>query len=244
MPEVAERRRLQPWTLLVAGSAMLVVGCVLALTVWWLVTRERTIATYSVSGTVNEIRLDLGSADVVVAGGGDRDTVDVRRTDDFSFGRRAQSERSASDGTLAIRSRCPSTVLTVCKASYRLTVPDNVPLVVRTTTGDVRFSGYRGSAQIATTSGDVDVDSFCGFALRVRTDSGDVGASTTCAPERLELRSRTGDVLALLPPGRYQLDAESDDGHRSVRGITTADDAPFQVQALSGSGDVTVAATQ
>jgi Putative adhesin len=244
MPEIADRRRLQPWTLLVTACAVLVAGCALALTVWWLVTRERTISTYSVSGSVNAIRLDLGSADVVIAGGGGRDTVDVRRTDEFSFGRRAESQRSARDGTLAIRSRCPRTVFTVCSAAYRLTVPDNVPIVVHTTTGDVHFSGYRGTAQIDTNGGDVDVDSFCGFGLRVRTDSGDVTAGATCAPERLELRSRTGDVLALVPPGRYQVDAESDDGRRSVRGITAAGDAPFQVQVLSGSGDVTVAGTQ
>jgi hypothetical protein len=244
MAEIADRRRLQPWTLLVTACAVLVAGSALALTVWWLVSRERTISTYSVTGTVNAIRLDVGAADVLIAGGGGRDTIDVRRTDEFSFGRRARSERRASDGTLTIRSRCPRTILNACRASYRLTVPDNVPVVVNATSGEVRFSGYRGSAQIDTSGGTVDIEGFCGFGLRVRTDSGDIGVSATCAAERLELRSRTGDVLALVPPGRYQVDAESDDGRRAVRGITASDDAPFQVQALSGSGDVTVASTQ
>ena len=44
-----------------------------------------------------------------------------------------------------------------------------------------------------------------------------------------------------MPPGRYRVDAESDEGKRSVRGLTAADDAPFQVQALSTTGDVRVA---
>jgi hypothetical protein len=244
MPETADRRRLSPWTLLVTACAVLVAGSALALTVWWLVTRERTIATYSVTGTVNAIRLDLGTADAVIVGGGGRSTIDVRRTDDFAFGHHARSERSARGGTLAIRSRCPDTVIDVCHASYRLTVPDNVPIVVRTTSGSVRFGGYRGSAQIVTRSGNVDVDSFCGFALRARTESGDVGAGTACAPEKLELRSRTGDVLAIVPPGRYQVDAETDTGTRTVRGVTASDDAPFQIQVLSGSGAVTVAGTE
>ena len=40
--------------------------------------------------------------------------------------------------------------------------------------------------------------------------------------------------------GRYRVDAESDTGRRRVRGVTHDDDAPYQVQALSTTGDVTV----
>ena len=89
----------------------------------------------------------------------------------------------------------------------------------------------------------VGVSGFCGFALRAKTQSGDVGAGSSCALERLELRSRTGDVRAVVPAGRYQVDAETDDGDRVVRGVTVAEDAPFQIQALSSSGDVAVEAS-
>ena len=44
-------------------------------------------------------------------------------------------------------------------------------------------------------------------------------------------------VRAVVPPGRYQLDADSDGGDRTVRGVTAAEDAPFQIQALSSAGD-------
>jgi hypothetical protein len=43
-----------------------------------------------------------------------------------------------------------------------------------------------------------------------------------------------------VPPGRYRVDAESDEGKHVVRGVSVADDAPFQIQALSTSGDVSV----
>ena len=224
-------------------SACLVAGAALTLTLWWLVTGESTVTTYTVDGRLNGITLDLGSADLVVVGGGDRATVEVRRTDEFAFGRRAESERVAEDGVLAIRSRCPQTVLGACSARYRLTVPDNVRLVVRTSTGSVRFTGYRGSAEVDTGQGDVAVVGFCGFALRARSLGGDVTAGASCAVERLELRSRTGDVCAVVPAGRYQVDADSDVGSRSVRGVTLADDAPFQIQALSSGGDVSVEAS-
>jgi hypothetical protein len=220
------------------------VAAALALAAWWLLTAETSVASYAVRGSVNGITLDLGAADAEIIGGGDRPEIRVRRTDEFAFGRRAVSRREAMAGELTISSRCPrSAVLHVCSARYRLTVPDNVRVTVRTTSGNVRFNGYRGSAQVDTGSGDVAVTGFCGFALRARAQSGDVGATASCALERLELRSRTGNVRATVPAGRYQVDAVSDDGERTVRGLTAAEDAPFQIQALSSAGDVTVEAS-
>ena len=224
--------------------ASLVAAAGLTLVIWWLVSAETSVASYAVRGSVNGVTLDLGAADTEIVGGGDRPAIEVRRTDEFAFGRRAESRRSAHDGQLTITSRCPrSAVLHVCSARYRVTVPDNVRVTVRTTSGDVRFNGYRGSASVDTGSGDVGVAGFCGFALRARSGSGDVGANASCALERLELRSRTGDVRAVVPPGRYQVDADSDDGESSVRGVIVAEDAPFQIQALSSAGDVSVEAS-
>ena len=223
--------------------ACLVAGSALTLVVWWLVTAETSVASYAVRGSVSGITLDLGAADAEIVGGGDRPAVEIRRTDEFAFGRRAESRREAAGGELMISSRCPRTVLDVCSSRYRVTVPDNVRVTIRTTSGNVRFSGYRGSAQIDTGSGDISVNGFCGFALRARAQSGDVGAAASCALQRLELRSRTGNVRALVPAGRYSVDAESDDGSRSVRGLEVAEDAPFQIQALSSAGDVAVEAT-
>ena len=224
--------------------ASMVAAAALALAISWLVTAETSVASYAVRGSVNGITLDLGAADAEIVGGGDRPAVEVRRTDEFAFGRRAESRRSAEDGELRISSRCPrSALLHVCSASYRVTVPDNVRVTVRTTSGDVRFNGYRGSASVDTGSGDILVSRFCGFALRARAQSGDVAAGASCALERMELRSTTGDVRAVVPPGRYQVDAETDKGSSSVRGVTVAEDAPFQIQAFSSTGDVVVEAS-
>jgi hypothetical protein len=224
----------------VTVSACLVAGSLLTLLVWWLVSSETRVASYAVRGSVAGIELDLAGADAVIVGGGDRPTVEVRRTDEFAFGDRAASVRSAENGILAIRSRCPRTVFDTCSASYRLTVPDNVRVTVRTTSGDVRFSDYRGSAQVDTGTGDIAVSGYCGFSLRARAQAGNVDAEATCPLERLELRSRMGDVRAVVPPGRYRVDASSDIGRRTVEGVTAADDAPFLIQALSSAGDVAV----
>jgi hypothetical protein len=234
------RRRPSAWGWLVTVSACLVAGSLLALVIWWFVSSETSVASYSVRGSVNGIELDLGDADAVIVGGGDRAEVAVRRTDEFAFGRHAVATRRATGGILAIRSRCPRTTFDVCSASYRLTVPDNVRVTVRTSSGNVRFTDYRGSAQVDTGTGEIAVSGFCGFSLRARSLAGDVTADASCALERLELRSRTGDVRAVVPPGRYRVDADSDVGRRTVEGVTAAEDAPFVIQALSSAGDVAV----
>src|SRR3954464_6019255 len=233
-------RRPSAWALLVAGSAVVVLGCALVLGVWWLRSSEKQIATYSVRGAVSRITLDLGGANATVVGGGSARAVRVQRTDEFSFGRQARADRNVTGGVLRLRSRCPVTVLASCSASYRVSVPDNIPVTVRTSSGDVRFSAYRGSATIATTTGNITVGGYCGFLLQARAESGDVRASTSCSPERLVLRSRSGDVRAIVPAGRYRVDADADGGERRCAGVAPADDAPFQIQALSGTGDVDV----
>ncbi len=95
---------------------------------------------------------------------------------------------------------------------------------------------------VSTGSGAVTAAGFCGFQLRASSDSGNVRALAECSADRLELRSRAGDVRAVVPTGRYQIDAQSDSGAVRIRGLTNAPDAPFQIQALSTSGDVSVEA--
>src|SRR5919204_305320 len=127
-----------------------------------------------------------------------------------------------------------------CSSRFRLVVPDNVPVAVRASAGTVRLRGYRGSARVTTRDGDIDVGGFCGFSLQARAETGDITASTACAPQSLVLRSTDGSVRASVPPGRYQVEAESTNGAERVSGVASVDDAPFSIQALSSSGDVTV----
>jgi hypothetical protein len=238
LPDI--RHRLSPWGWLVAVSTCLLLGATAVLGVWWAASAESRTGFYAVRGTLSSILLDIGDADAEIVGSRTRPTVEVRRTDNFAFGDPARSTRDVSGGVLRLDSRCPQTVLPTCSAHYRLTVPDNVPVTVRTDSGDVSFRGFRGSARIDTRTGDITAVGFCGFSLQARAETGNVRATAACAPERLLLRSRTGSVDASVPPGRYRIDADSDEGTRRVAGLTAADDAPFQIQVLSGTGDVNV----
>jgi hypothetical protein len=239
-PVEALTRHASSWGRLVTVSAFVVLTAALVMVVWWAATMEERTGTYVVRGSVNGITLDIGDADLDIVGGGTQAALQVSRTDRFSFGHPAEADRVVRGGTLHLHSRCPAALIGSCSSSYRVRIPDNIPVTVRTTGGDVSSSGYRGSATVDTTTGDVNFNGWCGFNLQIRADAGDVRTVAACAPERLQLRSRQGSVDALVPPGRYRVDAESDEGDSNVRGVSVADDAPFQIQALSTSGDVSV----
>ncbi len=231
-------RRVSPWWWLVAGCGLALLIAAVALAVWWARTRETRTTSYRVLGDLAGVRMDLGAADVEIDGGGS--AVEVRRVDRFAFGRPAIERHRIEAGRLEITSRCPRQVLGGCRPAYRVTVPDNVAVEVTTSSGTVRLSGVRASVSIQTGSGGVAADGFCGFSLRAISEAGDVNAAADCSTERLELRSRSGNVRAVVPAGRYRVDAETDAGRQLVRGVTPDDDAPYAVQALSTTGNVSV----
>jgi DUF4097 and DUF4098 domain-containing protein YvlB len=207
--------------------------------VWWAATKETRIVSYRVTGALArvEIQVRSGDAEVIDAPG---NAVEVRRTDSFAFDRPAHERRSLKGGVLRISSRCPRMAIGSCSSSYRVAVPENVPLVIKGGDGSVRLSAFRGSADVQTGSGDVTVDGFCGFGLSIKTGAGDARATATCSPQSLNLRSSSGDLEATVPGGGYRVEADSNTGATEVSGLQRNPAAPYEVQALSDSGDVTV----
>jgi DUF4097 and DUF4098 domain-containing protein YvlB len=143
---------------------------------------------------------------------------------------------------LRIASHCPDLVIGSCAANYRVTVPENIPVTINAVDGDVRLLSYRGSARVSAERGDVAVEAFCGHELHAASKSGDLDIAAACSPERLELRTDTGNVKAAVPPGRYTVDADSNGGRVAVEGLVRADDAPWTIQALSNTGNVEIQA--
>lgn len=232
--------RLSPWGRVVAISALLVVGGLLALVIGGFASRERRLVSYPVMGTVQGLAFDLDDGEITIVGGGQRDAVQVRRTERYAFGRLPRTTRSVKGGVFKVTSRCPSSLLARCNVAYRVVVPDNVALEIRTTSGKVQLRSYRGTAKVTATSGSIDIAGYCGNALDARADAGSITVDATCAPPQTTLRARSGDVHATVPAGRYDIDAESASGTERVRGIIARDDAPYSIQVLSGSGDIDV----
>jgi Putative adhesin len=226
------------WTALVVGSVALLLLVAAALATSHGLTTRTEIASYLARGTPERIVLTLRSGNAEVVGGA-RGAVEVRRTARYSYGHRPTERRSATDGQLRIASGCPSVLFGGCTASYRLTIPDNVPVTVRTAGGTVRLAGIRGSAQIESGAGDVDVDTFCGFSLSIQTTSGHARTTASCSPQRLEMSSASGDLNATVPVGSYRIEAESERGAREVTDLEGSSQAPFEIRMISESGDVT-----
>ena len=143
---------------------------------------------------------------------------------------------------LQITSRCPDTVIGTCHAAYRIGVRDNVQVNVDDHAAAACASAsLNGSARIQTGSGAIAVDGFCGFQLIATSASGDVRGAAACSPDRMELRStQRRRPRRSCPADRYRVDATSSRGSAEVRNLTETDDAPFAVQAISGTGDVLV----
>ena len=207
---------------------------------WDLASHHERLVSYPVGGAVSRVVLDVDDADVTVVGGGRAAQVEVSRRERYSFGRPADTRKTVENGVFKVTSRCADSMPHACSVRYRVAIPDNVPVDVETGAGDVTFQRYQGSATVSTSAGDVDVEGFCGFSLQATAVSGNVDATAACPLQELALRSRTGSVHAIVPPGRYVIDAQSASGRQTLRGIGSTEDAPFSIQALSSSGDVLV----
>ena len=153
---------------------MLVVAAV-ALAIWSVRSHEQRTTTYRILGDVAGLRLDVGDADVEIDGGAT--AIEVRRLDEFSFGKPSTETREVENGTVNVVSRCPEQVVGSCRVSYRVAVPDNVPIEIETSGGTVDLAGVRASVQISTASGAITATGFCGFSLRAFSDSGNVSRS-------------------------------------------------------------------
>src|SRR3954466_11128026 len=78
--------RMSPWARLVTASAVLVLGSAIALVIWGLASQQRRVVSYDVRGALGGVSLDLGGANVTIAGAGRRTSVGVVRTDRYAFG--------------------------------------------------------------------------------------------------------------------------------------------------------------
>jgi hypothetical protein len=235
----SSRRPQLSWTSLVVASAAALLVVALGLGIWWAATRETRIASYRVTGNLArvEVTVHSGSAEIVDAGGS---AVEVRRTDRSAFDRPARELRSVREGVLRLSSRCPRMAVGSCTSDYSIAVPANVPITVNSSGGDVQISSFRGTAEVQTGAGNVVIDGYCGTVLSIKTGSGDARATATCSPTTLSFRSSSGSLDATVPAGGYRVEADSNNGRTDVSGIERNPGAPFEIQALSDSGDVTV----
>src|SRR5262245_53070528 len=99
--------RVSPWGRVVAISALLVVGGALVLAVAAIATTHAYRRSYPVVGALEGLRFDLADGDIEVVGGGERNNVQVSRTERYAFGHGPDTRRGAQGAVFSVRSRCP-----------------------------------------------------------------------------------------------------------------------------------------
>lgn len=221
-------RRLLAILIAVVGTS----GVVVVALATFAPTEEKVTLTQP--GPIRTVEIDVESGSVsVVPGGGDGATVD--RTRRYLWGAPRTTE-ALVDGVLRIDARCQRVVTFGCAVDYRLSVPADVPVRIRTgrgsvtvggmagmvevatSSGSVRLAGTKGPAKVTTSAGNVDgVDLVASF-LDATTGAGNVRLSLAEPPGRLGLKTGAGTIDVALPaaPGGYRVDAETDAGKVDV----------------------------
>ena len=246
----ATSARISRWGVVVMVSALLIVGGAAALAIASVTSSHERMVSFAVRGSLSGVALDVDDADVLIAGGGQRSVLGVQRTDRFAFGHDAEVQRSVAGDELRIRSRCPNAVPRACSVRYRVVVPDNVPVTVRTAGGDGALPGLPRLGARHHARGDIDIAGFCGFSLQARAESGDIAASAACAPQQLTLRSTQGSVRvsrAAGPlPGRGRERVGRPPRPRPRRGVRRAvrDPGAEQLGRRDGGGPSVIAALE
>ncbi len=219
------RRPTLAWWWLVAASVLVLVLVAAALLADWAHTRETRTTSYRVLGDLAGVHLDLGAADVEIDGGAT--AVEVKRIDEFAFGKPSVESHQVVDGTLNITSHCPEQVIGSCHASFRVTVPDNVPLEIETSSGSINLAGVRASVQLTSGSGDIGATGFCGFSFRAISDSGNLDVSVrvlgrparAALAQRRRARDRPRRPLPDRRPERQRVHADARAHERRRRGL-------------------------
>lgn len=229
--------QLHGWSAAVALSGAAIAIAAIAIGAGWVFSHHSRTATYTSSGPVKQVSLQLNSGNATIVGSPSAQ-VEVRRTDRYAFGHHAHERRTLTNGSLAVSSSCPRIIVGSCSASYVLAVPETATVEVRTTSGDVHLENFRGTASVRTGSGSVDAEAYCGFGISAASGSGNLHVAAACAPQYLQLHTGSGDASAQVPPGRYSIEAGG--AHRRVQGVTVDPEAPFTLDLHSGSGSVAI----
>jgi hypothetical protein len=228
---------------LVVVSTVLLLAAAVFLAATWASTSTTGSTSYTAQlpSVLDRVELEDSNGDVEILGATGPEVL-ISRVDSSVFGHSPEERRFVVDGVFRIETSCPELVFGACTADYRLTVPEQVPLTIMVEHGDLRLTAYRGSAVVSTRGGNVTVSAFCGSVLSATSTSGDVEVVATCPPNRLTLRTATGDITVRVPPGRYGIDADTIGGHVELTGVADDPSARSRIQALSNSGDVSIEA--
>jgi len=215
-----------------------------------LIQRETRYATADVElGDVAQLVINAGTADVRLVEGDEgmvriraRVTSGLRKTD-YQLGRKNNEIKIVSD--------CQTWLSPGCGVSATLEVPKGLPIVVKSTSGDVKADSLaEGVLTVATISGDVTVSDLKVDEFAADTGSGDIKATFATQPFGLKAKTSSGDIHATVPAGKRKygvvVSSKSGDIDNTLDGdvassLSVREAGNGFVLASTDSGDITLA---
>lgn len=201
--------------------------------------KDTRVATSQIDvGSNAQLVINATSADIeIVEGEPDLLTVTSSvtsglRTTDYQLGRKGDE--------IKIVSNCQTWLNPGCGVRTRLQVPPGLPLVVRTTTGDVRATAIsEGVLTVRTTTGDVTADKLGVDEFSAQTTRGSVDAAFAQQPFAFKATTTTGPVTAEIPSGdrTYAVTTTTRSGNVASQ-LQSDDDGRGFVRVTTRSGDI------
>lgn len=228
------RLRVPHLVLSCAALTVLVTGCSVS---GFGLTKEAE-RTYTVKGKVTALSATTHGGDIEVvpidAGGS------VKVTEKYEYNKQKPSpEHGVKDGRLTLKAE-ECGMGRKCAVNYRVLLPRNASVDLRTSGGDIIVHGASGGIAAETSGGDITVADSSARTAKARTSGGDVDLALSSAPDEVSGRTSGGSVTIRLPKGSsYSVDASTSGGTRKVS-VPTDEGSAHKVAARTSGGDVSV----
>ncbi|MFD9338252.1 DUF4097 family beta strand repeat-containing protein [Streptomyces sp. NPDC060028] len=176
---------------------------------------ETDVRTYTVSQKVTALSVRSPDGDIEVVGGSG-DSVKVTETVTYS-GKNPKTDQSVSGGELTLGGGPDCGDDSDCKISYRLEVPGGLSVKLVAFGGDITVRNVSGAIDVRTTGGSVHGRELGAKSLLAKANGGDVEASFTAPPEKVDAGTSGGDVKVKVPgSAAYAVDAKGVGGGEKV----------------------------
>ncbi|MGH3329640.1 MAG: hypothetical protein ACRDPT_17915 [Streptomycetales bacterium] len=142
-------------------------------------------------------------------------------------------------GTLTLGYSCPERN-DECGVTYRVRVPRETSVQLRSEAGGVHVDGLSGPLRVAVSVGSVTAERLHSPDVGVRSQAGSVLLGFAAAPKFVTVEAIAGAVILQLPGGlRYAVDAQTTAGVTSVE-VPTDRSSPRRIRATSTTGSIQV----
>jgi Putative adhesin len=109
-------------------------------------------------------------------------------------------------------------------------------LAASTVSAPIELRDVGGRARVSSDSGTITGNAQVLQTLVARTGSGWVTAAFDAPPERVEIRSASGEISLEVPAGRYRLDLHAPAGRVHVQGVVNDPAATRTISITTGAG--------